>query len=37
MLKDVNTDCSSCGLEGVCDEVEDLRKMHFGISKEIKK
>ncbi len=37
MLKDVNTDCSSCGLEGVCDEVEDLRKMHFGISGEIKK
>lgn len=34
MLKDVNMDCGSCGLQKVCDEVEELREMHFGISKE---
>lgn len=32
MLKDVNMDCGSCGLQKVCDEVEELREMHFGIS-----
>lgn len=32
MLKDVDMDCGSCGLQEICDEVEDLRKMHFGIS-----
>ncbi len=32
MLKDVNMDCSSCGLEEICSEVEELREMHFGIS-----
>lgn len=32
MLKDVNMDCSSCGLQEVCDEVEELREIHFGIS-----
>ncbi len=37
MLKDVNMDCASCALEEVCDSVEDLRKMHFGISEQIKK
>ena len=31
MLKDVNMDCSSCGLQEICDEVEELREMHFGI------
>ncbi len=34
MLKDVNMDCGSCGLQEICDEVEELREMHFGISKE---
>lgn len=34
MLKDVNMDCNSCGLQEICDEVEGLREMHFGISKE---
>ncbi len=34
MLKDVNMDCTSCGLQEICDEVEGLREMHFGISKE---
>lgn len=34
MLKDVNMDCGSCGLQEICDEVEGLREMHFGISEE---
>jgi len=34
MLKDVNMDCTSCGLQEICNEVEELREMHFGISKE---
>ena len=32
MLKEVNMDCSSCGLQEVCDEVEELREIHFGIN-----
>lgn len=36
MLKDVNMDCESCGLQEICDEVEELREMHFGMSKENK-
>lgn len=32
MLKDVNMDCGSCGLQEICDEVEGLREMHFGLS-----
>ncbi len=32
MLRDVSMDCTSCALQEICDEVEDLRKMHFGIS-----
>ncbi len=31
MLKDVNMDCQSCGLQEICDEVEELKEMHFGI------
>ena len=34
MLKDVNMDCGSCGLQEICDEVEGLREMHFGMSEE---
>ncbi len=34
MLKDVNMDCGSCGLQKICDEIEGLREMHFGMSKE---
>lgn len=34
MLKDVNMDCNSCGLQEVCDEVEGLREMHFGMSED---
>ena len=33
MLKDVNMDCQSCGLQEICDEVEELKKIHFGIKK----
>lgn len=36
MLKDVNMDCASCGLQEICDEVEELREMHFGMNKENK-
>ena len=32
MLKDVNMDCGSCGLQEICDEIEGLREMHFGMS-----
>ncbi len=31
MLKDVNMDCTSCGLQEICDEVEELREMHFKM------
>lgn len=34
MLKDVNMDCDACGLQEVCDEVEGLREVHFGIAAE---
>lgn len=34
MLKDVNMDCGSCGLQEICDEVEGLREMHFGMGEE---
>lgn len=27
-------DCSSCGLKNVCDEVEGLRELHFGLNKQ---
>ncbi|MBR1571953.1 MAG: carbon monoxide dehydrogenase [Lachnospiraceae bacterium] len=33
MLKDVNMDCHSCSLQEVCEEVEGMRELHFGISK----
>lgn len=34
MLKDVNMDCGSCGLQEICDEVEGLREMHFGMGEQ---
>ena len=34
MLKDVNIDCGSCLLQEICDEIEGLREMHFGMSEE---
>lgn len=30
IMKDAMTDCSACSLQKVCDEVEDLRKLHFS-------
>lgn len=30
IMKDAMTDCSSCSLKKVCDEVEGLREMHFA-------
>ena len=34
MLKDVNMDCGSCGLQEICDEVDGLREMHFGMGEQ---
>jgi len=30
ILEGMPTDCASCGLKDVCDEVEGLRELHFG-------
>lgn len=30
ILEGMPTDCSTCGLKEVCDEVEGLRELHFG-------
>lgn len=30
IMKNAMTDCSSCSLQKVCDEVEGLRELHFG-------
>lgn len=30
IMKEAMTDCNTCGLKPVCDEVEGLREMHFG-------
>ena len=32
MLKDAKMDCTTCSLSEVCDEVEGLKELHFGIS-----
>lgn len=29
-LSGMNADCRTCNLKDICDEVEDLRKLHFG-------
>jgi len=34
MQEGMAMDCSSCNLKPVCDEVEGLRELHFGIQKE---
>ena len=34
ILEGMPTDCSSCGLKDVCDEVEGLKELHFGIGAE---
>ncbi len=33
IMKDVTLDCNSCALKPVCDEVEGLRELHFGNTK----
>ena len=30
IMKDAMTDCNSCSLQKICDEVEGLRTLHFG-------
>ncbi|MCR5154410.1 MAG: hypothetical protein K6B75_06135 [Lachnospiraceae bacterium] len=30
ILEGMPTDCSSCGLKPICDEVEGMRELHFG-------
>lgn len=30
IFTNINMDCDTCGLKVVCDEVEQLRELHFG-------
>lgn len=32
IMKDAMTDCNTCSLQKICDEVEGLRELHFGKS-----
>ena len=32
IFKDMQMDCNACNLKQVCDEVEGLRELHFGVS-----
>ena len=34
MMQNLIMDCGVCGLKQVCDEVEGLREIHFGVNKE---
>ena len=34
IFKDIQMDCNACNLKQVCDEVEGLRELHFGVSGE---
>lgn len=34
IMKEAMTDCNSCSLKPVCDEVEGLKEMHFGRKQE---
>jgi CO dehydrogenase/acetyl-CoA synthase beta subunit len=33
IIEGMATDCRSCGLKEICDEVEGLRELHFGKQK----
>lgn len=33
ILEGMSTDCSSCSLKEICDEVEGLKELHFGKEK----
>ena len=37
ILEGLPTDCGSCSLKPICDEVEGVREMHFGKAKQQKK
>lgn len=37
ILEGLPTDCGSCSLKPICDEVEGMREMHFGKAKQQKK
>lgn len=37
ILEGLPTDCGSCSLRPICDEVEGMREMHFGKAKQQKK
>ena len=31
ILEGLPTDCSICALKGICDEVEGMKELHFGV------
>ena len=31
ILEGLPTDCSVCSLKGICDEVEGMKELHFGV------
>ena len=31
ILEGLPTDCSSCALQGICEEVEGMKELHFGV------
>ena len=31
ILEGIPTDCSVCSLKGICDEVEGMKELHFGV------
>ena len=33
ILEGMSTDCNSCNLKSICDEVEGMRELHFGQNK----
>ena len=31
IMEGLPTDCSICSLKGICDEVEGMKELHFGV------
>lgn len=31
ILEGLSTDCSVCALKDICDEVEGMKELHFGV------
>lgn len=31
ILEGLPTDCSVCSLKGICDEVDGMKELHFGV------